>query len=1297
MRSCPPSPSLGSLGACVAAFFWFGISSLAAEETLFANNRTGNDSGAEGSHYELGTVFRASTAGTVTHLRVYALASESGAHTARLWRNSDSTVIGGPYFWTYGGATGWITLDIPDVPITADTDYTVVVSTGGGGKNYPFRSQDLAVAESNGAHLSHPANAGVFTTSANARPTATFNSANYYRDVVFIPEPLEPPSNAPVRINEFVAENQSGLLDEDGAASDWIELYNPQAITVDLTGYQLTDGTATWTFPATSLGPQSFLVVFASAKNRLNPLLHTNFKLEKSGEYLALKNSTGTILSEFAPLYPNQREDVAYGRGLPGGNLGFLPQPTPGTFNGTAYEGFVADTVFSVKRGFFTTPIAVSISTTTPGAQIRYTLDGSVPAETSALHTAPLQISTTTILRSRAFKAGFVPTNTDTQTYVFPADVLAQTTAGALASGWPVGPVNGQVLRYGTDSPAAALYTNGQKIAALTQISSMSIVTDQALLTSPGQGIYVNADLPDFEQAISLELLHSDGSTGFQIDCGARMRGGQSRGDAFPKKSFNFFFRKAYGPGKLDFPLFGADGAQKFDTFSLHCEHGYAYADPYGLDTRLFFSNLRDVFVRDLWASAGYQTTRSRPYHLYLNGQYWGLYETQERAQEDFGATYYGGAAAEYDGYVATGLPERESAVSAGSIAAWQALWSGARAVNDTPTNAHYFSLLGRNADGSPNPVFPLLLDPHELAAFMLLHYYTGHADAPLSISFNYERPNNFRALRRRVTNAPWHFFVHDAESSTRAQQWDEDRVNDNAALLTSPNRNELRYSNPEWIHEDLLANPEYRLTFADEAQRLLRHEGAFTATPALAMWNARAALIDQAVIGESIRWAQTSQENQATWNGVMDDVRTNFFPARSATVIAQLRTRGIFPTVDPPDFSQRGGQVSAGFPLSLNAAGGAPAGTIYYTTNGSDPRAVGGSSSGALFSNPIIINAPTTIRARFLSNSGEWSALDEVAFTTFTPASAGKLIVSKIHYHPPAPSSVEITAGFTNDNDFEYLEFQNISNETLDLRGVQVNAGVTFQFTNAALTLLAPGARVVIAENAGAFAMRYGAGLPLAGSYTGNLSNSGETVRVIDGAFATIALISYDDAAPWPTLPDGSGFALVLRDPAVSQALASNWRTSYSLGGKPGQLDIYTLEDWRHQYFTAEDLAEPGKEAAVWGNLADPDGDAFNNLLEYALGTLPADSEDAPGIAVALTEEVPGEPRYLQATYRLRQGTTGITLHAQSSGDLVNWQNLTPIETILLNNNATLITVRDPEPNPTATRRFFRLQVTAP
>ena len=71
-----------------------------AQETIFSDTRTGNDSGPEGTFYELGTVFRASVMGSVTHLRVYSLASESAAHTARIWRNSDNTVVSGPHTWT---------------------------------------------------------------------------------------------------------------------------------------------------------------------------------------------------------------------------------------------------------------------------------------------------------------------------------------------------------------------------------------------------------------------------------------------------------------------------------------------------------------------------------------------------------------------------------------------------------------------------------------------------------------------------------------------------------------------------------------------------------------------------------------------------------------------------------------------------------------------------------------------------------------------------------------------------------------------------------------------------------------------------------------------------------------------------------------------------------------------------------------------------------------------------------------------------------------------------------------------
>ncbi len=1288
----PPLPRFAIQGLAVLSCLSHAI----AQESLFPPGKTGNDSGAEGNFYELGTIFRPTVDGNVTHLRVYALAAETGAHTARLWRNSTGTVIGGPYPWTYGGTTGWITLDVPDVPVLANADYTVVVTTGGGGRNYAFLNGDLAVAGGNGAHLTHPANAGVFTTTSAARPATAFQGSNYLRDVLFVPAPTEPPTNGPVRINEFLAENQAGLLDEDGAASDWLELYNPTAAPIAIGGYQLTDGSATWIFPATVIGAQQFLVVFASGKDRATLPMHTNFKLDNAGEYLALKDAGGMVIGEFAPAFPRQRADYSHGQDA-AGNTGYFFTPTPGTANGPSFSGFVADTVFSVKRGFFTVPVQVGITTATSGATIRYTLDGSAPNETSAAYAGAFTISTTTTLRARAFKTNFLPTNTDTNTYIFPADLLLQTNASTLAGGWPSGPINGQILRYGLVPVTLPLYSQIQKLNALAQLPTLSLVTDQANLTGATTGIYVNATTDGMERPASLEMINPDNTPAFQIDAGLRIRGGQSRGANFPKHSFNLFFRGEHGASKLQFPLFGADGARNFDTISLRCEHGYAYADPFSLGVRIEFTAMRDVFCRDLWGAAGYASTRSRYYHLLLNGQYWGLYQTQERAQEDFGATYFGGSAIEYDGVAATGLPQLTIEATAGDLTAWTDLWTKARAVNANPTNANYFALLGRNADGTPNAALPALLDPHELAAYMLLHYYTGHADEPLSVSFNWEKPNNFRALRRRGTTEPWHFIMHDGESSVRATEWFDDRAN--AVNLTSPNRDNLTFSNPEWIHEDLLANAEYRIAFADVAQRHFHHGGAFTPARAQTHWDALAGQIDQAVIGESLRWAQTADENQANWNAKVASVRALFFPTRTVNVIAQMRSsakRGfaLFPSVDAPLFSQRGGQVAAGFQVALSAAGG---GAIYFTLDGSDPRAIGGGIAGTPFSGAITINSQTLVRARFRSGTGEWSGLDEAFFSTFAPAIAGKLILSKVQYHPLPPGAAEIGAGFNTDNDFEYLEFQNVSTETLDLRGVKVNAGVTFDFAAASITTLAPGARVCLAENAAAFASRYGAGLPLAGIFTGNLNDSGETVRVIDGAGAGIALFTYDDAPPWPLAPDGDGAALVLIAAQFDPAIGANWRASYSTGGKPGELDVLTLADWRTQIFSAADLADPAKESTVWGAAADPDRDGIFNVLEFALASSPLASASRPEIVPSVFTAAPGM-QFLRATYRVREGTIGLAITPQVSSDLITWT----ADTRILNGPASqgdgtaLIVVEDSTPLPTASgaRRFLRLHV---
>ncbi|HMJ64465.1 MAG TPA: LamG-like jellyroll fold domain-containing protein, partial [Candidatus Binatia bacterium] len=124
-----------------------------------------------------------------------------------------------------------------------------------------------------------------------------------------------------VFISEFMARNQSTLRDEDGAYSDWIELHNSGATDVNLDGWYLTDTTnnlTKWRIPATNILGNGYLIIFASGKDRSVPgaQLHTSFNLSGSGEYLALVRSNGvTIVSEFAPLFPEQFDDVSYGIG----------------------------------------------------------------------------------------------------------------------------------------------------------------------------------------------------------------------------------------------------------------------------------------------------------------------------------------------------------------------------------------------------------------------------------------------------------------------------------------------------------------------------------------------------------------------------------------------------------------------------------------------------------------------------------------------------------------------------------------------------------------------------------------------------------------------------------------------------------------------------------------------------------------------------------------------------------------------------------------------------------------------
>ncbi len=233
------------------------------------------------------------------------------------------------------------------------------------------------------------------------------------------------------------------------------------------------------------------------------------------------------------------------------GQLRYFQDATPGDFNSTSgFIDFTAAPTFSEAHGWKSAAFPLTLSTTTPGAQIRYTLDGTAPTASSTLYAGPINITGTRTVRAAAFKTGFEPSRAETATYLFVSDIITQQPNGQVPGpGWAASGVNGQELNYGMDpdivnNPAYSSLLDD----ALLSISSVSVVMNLNDLFNPSTGIYVNANGQgrQWERPASVELINPDGSTDFQIDAGIRIRGGYSRSGGNPKHAFRLFFRDEY-------------------------------------------------------------------------------------------------------------------------------------------------------------------------------------------------------------------------------------------------------------------------------------------------------------------------------------------------------------------------------------------------------------------------------------------------------------------------------------------------------------------------------------------------------------------------------------------------------------------------------------------------------------------------------------------------------------------------------------------------------------------------------
>ena len=957
---------------------------------------------------------------------------------------------------------------------------------------------------------------------------------------------------------------------------------------------------------------------------------------------------------------------------------GFMPEPSPGLANNAGVLGFVKDTKFSIDRGFHSAPVSVAITCETPGAVIRYTRNGDTPtASTGFVYSAPVEISTTTVLRAAAFLDGYLPSNVDTHSYLFPDDIIVQSPDGAAPSGWPAGSVNGQRFDYGMDPDVVGpAVTPGTLKAALQAIPTISLVTDQPNLTDASTGIYTSPQSrgEDAERPVSMEIINDPMNPkpgGFQQNAGLRIRGGFSRSPANPKHSFRLRFRSIYGKGKMDYPLFGDTTPTNFEGFDLRTSQDASWA---------YLGSAKNTFLRDEVSRATQVLiapgSRIRYVHVYLNGQYWGLYNTDERPNKGYGAQYFGGDEDDFDVVKTSGYPGgHRTEASDGTMAVgsgWHQLWSGARAVRADPSNSNYFKLMGLGEDGSTPTSDPVVLDAVNLADYLLVLFYMGGNDGPVSDYVG--ASNNWFGVRDRTETTGFRFFIHDFEQSLGLESGNNQRVGRGSLLRpwsdTVSGVDDYSRSNPEFIHEDLAWNLEYRTLFGDRAHRHLFNNGAMTDANVLSRMADLATMIDTAIWGESARWGDSVRStpfvrtdwlaaNERLFDFIRFGTNGSSGPGRVAEVLRQLRgydggSKPLYPLVDAPVFSQHGGAIPNGGTNLTIAHTNPGINSLYYTTDGTDPRIVGGdvSTSANLYSAALPLDAwTTTVKVRVL-NGSDWSALGEAVFFRSDPP---PLAITEILSTPLQPSPAEAAAGFTDKDDFEFIELMNIGLEALNLRDIRFVNGIDCTLAD---VVLAPGERGVVVRRPTAFRARYGDVPRIIGTFSLNLADGGEQLALSSASGAILSDFAFDTSAPWSVGPAGS--SLVLRDPGLDPSSEANWRSSLSVGGSPAAVEGTTYSAWKAMHGILDDTS-------------DSDADGLGAFLEYVTGGDPIRSDAAPHPSIDISDGLilVRYPHALQAD--------DVTATLMQSTDLSEWAPATvvPVSATAGADGVELITLR--------------------
>ena len=694
-----------------------------------------------------------------------------------------------------------------------------------------------------------------------------------------------------------------------------------------------------------------------------------------------------------------------------------------------------------------------------------------------------------------------------------------------------------------------------------------------ALLALPAVSLVVPGTLSYEEQEGSIEVLWPNGTAPVQANCGLYYFG--DSWVVYAKRSFSVKCRADYGTASLKTPLFngldhGVLARTAFDKLEFRAGNEDMYDRGYYMSGR---------FVEDSMLDMGQINPHGRYVHLYLNGVYWGQYDAREVLMEHFLADYVGGSSSDYvsvkgndnigDNFV-LGTPD------APNVQTWQLMVSLA------------------NSYAAVKPY----LDVTNLVDFMLLWLY-GDCES------------EFRACGPLKASTGFKFWEADADGFLRTNALSLDRTANTGpagmfgALVTE-------------------GHVDFKSLLADRIYRDYCNNGALSPAANDARLAARMAEVNDSLLAECARWGYQTPTN---WLAGAANTRANLFPVRSAQMIAQLRSRGLYPAFDPPTFSPYGGLVTNGFQPVLTSTNG----TIFYTLDGSDPRMAGGSVSPLArlwVPGAVTITHDFTLAARVLSPGGVWSALAQPRFLLASrrAPTARDLLITEINYNPPGA------------DDSEFIELYNASTNLLDLSGVSLSNAVRYVFP--LNTALNPGAFLVVVKDTTAFAARYQtaaspyyyAGLNVMGPWAGSLDNAGETIQLVASNGVALAAVAYQPGGDWPSRANGLGSTLELSalpgatatdlDAQNWEADARHWTPSSLYHGSPGRFDAASVSVRINELLThsttSDDWIELYNRSAQAANLAGLT--LTDDISAPARWTFPTGTTLGPGQYLTLT-----------------------------------------------------------------------------